>query len=305
LDGVEETVGIFGAGALGTLLASRLARGRAGARIVVLVRAEARAAALRREAPAAAVTTDPSALRSAAQLFLCVKSYQTEGAARTLASAWNTNPASPRPPIVSLQNGWGHMEILEDVFPGTPLVAGTTTLGAYWDDGGGFHGSDAGMTAFAPWNAASGAACDGAVALFGAVGLRASRGENARDALWRKLVLNVAVNPLTAIHAVPNGALSTAPGLHAVAQAAAREAVTVGVARGHLVAAYDPKPLLDALLRDTAGNRSSMAEDVAHGRATEADAIVGAVLREGRLAGIATPVIASLGERLEKIAPTR
>jgi 2-dehydropantoate 2-reductase len=80
--------------------------------------------------------------------------------------------------------------------------------------------------------------------------------------------------------------------------AAAREAVAVGAARGHLTAPYDPVPLLDALLGDTAENRSSMAEDIAHGRPTEADAIVGAALREGAAAGVPTPVIASLAERL-------
>src|SRR5690349_18445098 len=159
-------IGIVGAGALGTFLAARLSRGATGTRVVVLARAEAHAAALWREAPGASLTTDPPALRHAAQLFLCVKSYHVERAARALAAAWGAKSASARPPIVSLQNGWGHMEILGEALPGAPLVAGTTTLGAYWDERDLFHVSDAGTTAFAPWDTASGAACDAAVALF-------------------------------------------------------------------------------------------------------------------------------------------
>jgi len=298
-------IAIVGAGALGTLLASRLSRAPERPRVVVLARAEAGAAALRREAPAAATTTDPAALRAATLLFLCVKSYQTEIAARSLAQAFARDPTPARVPIVSLQNGWGHMDILQRSFPLAPLVAGTTTLGAHWDERGAFHASTDGATIFAPWSDAADAACGAAMDLFEAAGLRASRSWNARDALWRKLVLNVAVNPTTAIHAIPNGALLAAPGLHALAVAAAREAVAVGVARGHLAAAYDPEPALDALLRDTAANRSSMAEDTAHGRPTEADAIVGEIVREGAAAGIATPVIASLAERLEKATPSK
>ncbi|HEY6572869.1 MAG TPA: ketopantoate reductase C-terminal domain-containing protein, partial [Candidatus Eisenbacteria bacterium] len=125
------------------------------------------------------------------------------------------------------------------------------------------------------------------------------------EVLWRKLVLNVAVNPLTAIHGVLNGAVYDSPTLHALACAAAREAVAVGAARGFLASPYDPEPLIDTLFRDTAGNRSSMAEDLARGRTTESDAILGAVLREGAAAGVATPVVASISERLATLEARR
>jgi len=298
-----RAVAIVGAGALGTLLASRLSSAGVNAR--VLVRRQERTATLRRDAPGALAVDDPASLFPASLLFLCVKSYQTESAIATLAEA--LAPASGRDttPIVSLQNGWGHMDRLESAFGGTPLVAGTTTLGAFWDVGGRFHESPGGLTTFAPWTASAGPACDDAVSLFGNAGLRAERSVNARDTLWRKLVLNVAVNPVTAVHAVRNGALLEVPALHAVAVAAAREAVAVGAARCHIAAPYDPEPLLDTLLRDTAENRSSMAEDVAHGRPTEADAIVGATLREGAAAGVPTPVIAALAERLRAATQPR
>jgi 2-dehydropantoate 2-reductase len=52
--------------------------------------------------------------------------------------------------------------------------------------------------------------------------------------------------------------------------------------------------MLDGLLRDTRANRSSMAEDLARGRRTEADAILGAAARAGREAGEPTPVLDAL-----------
>jgi 2-dehydropantoate 2-reductase len=287
-------VAIVGSGALGTLLASRLPR--AGDPVRILARRPGRADALLREAPEAAATADPAALLPASLLFFCVKSYQTEEGGRLLAEPLATTPA----PLVSLQNGWGHLDLLSALLPRIPLVAGATTLGAYWDEAGRFHASTEGVTVFAPWSADATIAAADAARRFRAAGLRAEVAANARDVLWRKLVLNVAVNPLSAIRGVPNGALRPPSDLWPLALAAAREAVSVGAARGHLEAAYDPEPLLARLLDDTAANRSSMAQDLARGRRTEADAILDPVVREGRAAGVETPIVASLATLLHE-----
>ncbi|MEK7315967.1 MAG: 2-dehydropantoate 2-reductase [Candidatus Eisenbacteria bacterium] len=295
----ERDVGIVGAGALGTLLASCLTR--AGFRVRILIRSAERAESLRQEAPLATPTYDPASLVPAAFTVLCVKSYQTEEAARRLAPALLALPT----PVISLQNGWGNLDLLEVALPGIPLIAGTTTLGAYWNEAGRFLTSTGGITRFAPWRAGAGKAAERAAQLFTDAGLHAEIAPNAREMLWRKLVLNVAVNPLTAIHGVLNGALRETPALHALACAAAREAVEVGVARGFLASSYDPEPSIDSLLRDTAGNRSSMAEDVARRRRPESDAILGAVQREGVTAGVATPLAAMLFERLATLEAER
>ena len=292
-------VAIVGAGALGTLLASCFSR--AGIRTRVLVRSAERARTLRREAPASESTDEAAALLPATFLFLCVKSYQTGEAAARIATAVAATPV----PVVSLQNGWGHLEILERALPGTALIAGTTSLGAFWDEEGRLHESTAGITTLALWTPEAEGQAASAARLFVAANLRAETAPNARENLWRKLVLNVAVNPLTAVHDIVNGAVADSPALYALAVAAAREAVAVGAARGHLHAPYDPDPLLRALLRDTSGNRSSMAEDLAHGRKTEADAILGAVMREAAAAGVRAPVIASLAERVATLEAAR
>lgn len=292
-------VSIVGAGALGTLLASCFSR--AGVHARVLVRSEERAATLGRDAPSAEPIREVAALFPATFLFLCVKSYQTSEAAARIATGVSASPV----PVVSLQNGWGHLELLERALPGIPLIAGTTSLGAFWDDDGRFHESTAGITTLALWTPGADGQAAAASRLFVAANLRAETAPNAREILWRKLVLNVAVNPLTAIHDVVNGAVADSPALYALAVAAAREAVGVGVARGYLSASYDPDPLLRVLLHDTSGNRSSMAEDLARGRRTEADSILGAVLREGAAADVPTPIIASLAERVAALEAAR
>ena len=295
----ERRVGIVGAGALGTLLASAFTQ--AGVSVRILARSPEREAAVKRVAPRAEPTDDPAALLPASLLFFCVKSLQSKDAAGRIAPALLESPT----PLVSLQNGWGHLDLLEEALPGTPLIAGTTTLGAYWDGAGVFHESRSGSTHFAPWTRGAETQAGLAVRLFTDSNFRAEAVADAREILWKKLVLNVAVNPVTAIHDVANGAVLDSPALYTLALAAAREAVAVGAARRFLPAPYDPEPLLRALLRDTAGNRSSMAEDLARGRTTEADAILGAVVREGAAAGLGTPIAASLAERLAALESAR
>jgi len=288
---MAETVGVIGAGALGTLLAARLAR--AGHAVRVAVRAEARRDSLRRDVPGlAAVECDPSVLRGATLLFLCVKAYDTRDAADGIGPV--VKGIVPGPGLCSLQNGWDHMETLASMLPGTPLVAGATALGAYFDSGGALHTSVDGPTFLAPWDGTERRWAEYAASVLESAGIHADAHGEVKAVLWRKVCLNAAVNPLTALLDCPNGALLERPALLRVARAAAAEAARAGMRLGRLPIGFDPEPLLEGLLHDTRANRSSMAEDLARGRRTEADAIVGAATRAGLEAGEPTPVLDAL-----------
>jgi len=285
---VAETVGVVGAGALGSMLAIKLAR--AGNTVIALARSEVRRAGLAADAPhGLTVERDPGALHPASLLFFCVKARDTEDAARPLRAL------EPRlPGICSLQNGWDHMDTLARTLPKAPLIAGATSLGAYFDDAGVLHGSLEGATLLAPWEGTEARWAEYAATVLDSAGLKAEAREGARRILWRKLVLNAAVNPLTALANRENGALLDVPALGRIARAAAREAAAVGVRRGYLLEDDDPGPRLERLIEETRGNRSSMAEDLARGRPTEADAILGPILRAAAEERMTTPVLAAL-----------
>lgn len=284
---MAESIWIVGGGALGTLLASRLER--AGHAVCVLIRSDARAAGLARAGRALLVLRDPGQAPRPTLAFVCVKARDTEGAARSIATI-----APPAPVVCSLQNGWGHMETLATRLPGAPLVAGATTLGAYVDASGDLHASTEGITLLAPWDGRDARSAEYVATVLRSAELAAETRPDARAILWRKVVLNAAVNPLTALLDQPNGALLAHPPLLRVAMAAAGEAALAGIRLGYLPADFDPAPVVGTLLEETRANRSSMAEDLAHGRPTEADAILGAAIRAAREAGQAAPVLEAL-----------
>jgi len=113
---------------------------------------------------------------------------------------------------------------------------------------------------------------------------------NLDSLLWGKLVINAAINPLTAIFRIPNGALLERPDTRQKMIAAAREAAAVATTLGIRLPYTDPITTVEAVAGRTAANRSSMLQDVERGAPTEIDAINGAVVKAGKQVGVATPI---------------
>jgi 2-dehydropantoate 2-reductase len=281
------TIGIVGGGAMGTLLMTRLSA--AGTDVRAVVRNGARIERLHRDLPRVKLVPDAAGLAPASLVFLCIKAYDTAAAAEALGAVDLSRAA-----VCSLQNGWGNLDVLEAALPRTALLAGATTLGAYLDDSGTLHASPAGLTRIAPWDATPAARAEDAAGVLRAAGLAVEVSDDARGLLWRKLTLNAAVNPLTAIAQCPNGALLREPGLLRLTERAALEAALVGERLGCLAGPWDPLPALRALLLETEANRSSMAQDLSRRRRTEVDAIAGAVVRAADDLGTPAPLLKAL-----------
>ena len=152
------------------------------------------------------------------------------------------------------------------------------------------------LTWFAPWGETDYRWAEYAETLFESAGFRAEASRDGPQILWRKLALNAAVNPVSALSGRTNGAILESEPLLRCAEAAVREAARVGARLGYLDPRVDPIPRLHDLLRETAGNRSSMAEDLARGRRTEIDSIVGAIVREAQGLGEHVPELTRLWE---------
>jgi 2-dehydropantoate 2-reductase len=285
---VTDSIGIVGGGALGTLLASRFLGHGWDVRVVTRS-GGSRHEALKRDHPEIRLGSDFGILDGTSLVFLCVKAFHTKDVARSLASH-HLRDAS----VCSLQNGWGNMEILDEALPRLPLLAGATSLGAYLDDHGLLHATDRGTTIVAPWRSRDQAAAERAAEALRETGLLAEARPDAHPVLWQKLVLNSAVNPVTAIAHCANGALLREPALFEIARGAAREGAGVGQALHMVDRGYDPEESLRAILRETAGNLSSMREDLSRGRRTEIEEITGAIVRLGEEASVPVPIQSAL-----------
>jgi 2-dehydropantoate 2-reductase len=138
----------------------------------------------------------------------------------------------------------------------------------------------------------------------GAGGMDVTVVDDAWPAVWRKVVTNAAVNPLTALIRRTNAELLADAPASRVADGIAREVARVATASGVRIGEEEAVKQWRAMAALTGANRSSMLQDVEAGRPTEIDAISGAVAREGDSRGVAAPLnqamtvlVASLPQR--------
>ena len=220
--------------------------------------------------------------------LILVKSGQTaqaaDGAARLLR---------PNGLAITLQNGLGNLEIIARRVGTERAALGTTTQGAAIDEPGVLIEGGEGVTHLA---AGSGnrLQVQAVAMLFEQGGLYTEVVEDVTSLVWGKLAINAAINPLTALLHVPNGALLESGYARGLMGDAAREVAAVAHAKGISLPYPDPAARAEEVARLTGSNRSSMLQDILRGAPTEIDAICGAVVHEGEQLGIPTPINATL-----------
>ncbi len=189
---------------------------------------------------------------------------------------------APQAPVILLNNGMGVLEALADT--GLNLLAGTTTEGAYLEDGILVHAGQ-GETVFGQEDAPAPAW----FTPFADSAERFSWTDQIDDALWKKLLINCAINPLTALHRCRNGALLDNPVLRAEMELLCEELAAVSAARGNARGASCALDWALSVVQRTAANQSSMLQDVLQGRETEIRYITGYLLAEARRLGVPCP----------------
>ena len=218
--------------------------------------------------------------------IVTVKAYQTEIAARALPELMSQGGVA-----LTLQNGLGNLEAIARTVGTHRLLAGVGLLGVTRQDEGRIIYAGRGVIYIGAPSGSQVSAREVAavVDLFRGAGLECQPREDIEAVLWEKLVINVGINPLTALLRVPNGALLKLPEAWEVAVAAAVEAQAVAQAAG-LTLSGDPAARLRQVCADTAANRSSMLQDILAGRPTEIEAMNAQVATRGRALGLPTPV---------------
>ena len=225
-------------------------------------------------------TADPAACRPASHALVLVKSWQTARAAEQLAACLASDGIT-----LTLQNGWGNRETLQAQLGGSRVAAGVTTLGATLLGPGRVRaGGDGPITI--PTDERLTPLLD----LLRLAGFETRTSADVDGLLWSKLVINAAINPLTALLRIPNGELLARPAARALMAEAANEAAMVGNALGFKLTFDDPVQAAEVVARRTAANHSSMFQDVQRNAPTEIDAICGAVVEAGERTDTPTPV---------------
>jgi len=286
---MKDEILIVGTGALATLFAARLSE--ACLAVVMLGTWKHGLEALRQRGArlvdakgrervyAVRVTDDPLQVAGAKQALVLVKSWQTERVARQLKECLSAEGVA-----LTLQNGLGNREKLAHELGFDRVAQGTTTSGATLLGPGLVRAGGEGILSIERHRAIG--RLEDALRT---AGFNLQMVEDACSLIWGKLVVNAAINPLTALLRIPNGELLARTNARDVMASLAWEAANVAGAEEIRLPFEDPVNAVEQVARRTASNHSSMLQDVRRGAPTEIDAICGEITRHAEKHGISTP----------------
>ena len=225
-------------------------------------------------------TSDPRECAGATQVIVLVKAWQTERVARQLSDCLADEGL-----VLTLQNGLGNRETLTRDLGQGRVALGSTTTGATMLGPGLVKAGGEGIISLEQ-NPALGP-MEEALRL---AGFNVQRVDDPESLIWGKLVINAAINPLTALLRVKNGELLERPFAREVMKALARETAQIARAENIALPFDDPVARAEDVAHKTAANTSSMLQDVLRGAPTEIDAICGAVVRTAEKHKLGAPV---------------
>ncbi len=196
--------------------------------------------------------------------------------------------------VLTIQNGLGHRERLAASLGDDRVAVGVIYVGAA------LEGDELRTTG--PGRVELGRArhVDDLAAALQAGGMTAAVVDDPWPSVWRKVIGNAAVNPISALVGITNGELLEHLAARIVDRAA-KEAARVASAEGVPITDDEAVQLWRAMAELTAANRSSMLQDVRSGRPTEIDWINGEVVRRGRRHHVPTPVNEALVQLVEVV----
>ncbi len=301
---------VMGAGAVGSLFGARLAE--AGHAVLLVARPEHAAAVAAHGLTVRNRTETVVRLSATSELpphlvadaaLLTVKTFDLPSASHRLARSLD------RPvPTLLPQNGLGFEEAVRAsltgggwVDPAAWMVPAVNTVPATWIAPGVVRAAGTGEVLLP--QAADPPTPGSPVGLFERVLREAgfpvrTVAEFDRE-VWRKLLVNAAINPVTAIRGVPNGRLLREPE-RSEALALLREALRTARACGHDFSETEAIADLDRIAQATAENRSSMLQDLDRGRPTEIESISGELVRRAAAHGLDLTATRAIAEEIRR-----
>jgi 2-dehydropantoate 2-reductase len=288
---------ILGAGALGGYYGGMLLKG--GADVTFLVRPRRAAQLAERglvvKMPDGEFNTPVKTVRAADLdgaydvVFLACKAYDLDSAIADFAAALAPNGA-----VLPVLNGINHVSMLSERLGAGRVLGGVTLFSVVLTPEGDIlvpGVGRTGQTSFGELTGERSVRCEQIYSAFVAGGVPITLSDNILAEMWAKFTAFAGAAAISTLTRARAGEIAAAPAGAGFVAAALDEASRVATAAG-----YPPPPAIIELYRGFYAQLGSdaapsMLYDVENGRATEADHIVGDMLRRGERLGVEVPIL--------------
>jgi 2-dehydropantoate 2-reductase len=287
-------IAVVGAGAMGSLFGGLLAA--AGEKVILVDIWEEHVEAINtrgliieknstRQTIEVRATTDHSKVGLVDLIILFVKSYDTHDAIEDIKVIVSEDTV-----LLSLQNGLGNIEKISELIGKNKVIPGTTAQGCTLMGPGEIKHAGYGSTIIGE--------IDGRISkriikirdTFNRAGIKTEISDKIKVALWSKVLVNIAINPVTALTGLRNGELLDHPEIVKVMLNAVEEAIRVAEALKIDLGFDEHIENVYKVARATYSNKSSMLQDIYKGKRTEIDALNGVIVASARRIGLPVPV---------------
>ena len=296
---------IVGPGALGSLVAASLSKGKE--EVYLLDKDKERAGIINQAGISVEgvsgswqaqvkTTSEVKDIAGCDLIIICVKSYDTKEAVTRVKSLAGENTK-----VLTLQNGIGNIEIISEVIGPDKVIGGGNKAGAALILPGRIRHAGRGETVIGRIDGKIPVEMRSIREAFNKAGLETRISRDIKSLLWSKLIINAGINALTAVTRLNNGRLVEFEGTRKILRELVTEAVRVAKRKRIKLIYDDPLAKVEAVCEATATNVSSMLQDALRKKRTEIDFINGVIVRQGQESGIPVPANSMLVDLVKTI----
>ncbi len=188
--------------------------------------------------------------------------------------------------ILPLLNGMAHLDALEARFSADAVLGGVALIGATLRDGTVVHLNDAHGIIFGDRAGGIPARIEAIAAVMAGAGFDARASDAILIDMWEKWVLLASLAAGTCLMRAPVGAIVAAPGGRELMLGLHEEATAVAKAAGRAPRAPALERTRAMLTTPKSAFSASMLRDLEGGGRTEADHVIGDLVRRGETAGL-------------------
>jgi 2-dehydropantoate 2-reductase len=232
------------------------------------------------------MTGDVASVGRADVVLFCVKSYDTEYAARQLSEVLDKDSL-----VISLQNGVDNEDKIRSqlqrgqVYGGAAYISSRITAPGEITEVGGFQ-----RIVFGPMGGASNPHAGEVHESLLQAGIKSQLQDDVTKEIWRKFIFIASMGSLTALSRLTHGEILKNQRTLSLMFDAMREIRTIALKLGIDIEPVDEPRVLEGLKRFSDDTRSSMYFDLASRKPMEIEALNGTVVRFGEQLGIPTPI---------------
>ncbi len=232
------------------------------------------------------ITTDPKEIKKPEIIIVCVKSHQTEEAIKKAGPLISKNTK-----ILTVQNGLNNVETIQKVIKRKiNIIAGITSHGATLLAPGKIKHAGIGQTIIGKIDKnTKNRELIKIKKILNQAGIETEITTDIQSALWSKLVINSAINPIGSIVFKKNGEILKDKYWKDILCKTAEESAKVAKKLGIKLMYKNPSQKVIDVCSKTSENYNSMLQDILNRRKTEIEYINGAIIRKAKELGLETP----------------